>query len=231
MKYLIANWKANKNLQEAELWVNLLDNQLLTDTKLQEKLNSDLVKIIIAPPHPFISDLLYVLTNFRKKYPYFKNVCLAAQDISQYDEGNYTGEDTAKSMQGLVDYTIIGHSERRKFSAETDAVLFKKSEMAQKYNIEQIFVVRNDNDAIPNFAKMIAFEPETSIGTGENQTLDEVINTKKKLNLPADKVFLYGGSVTHDNASIYLRSAVIGGFLIGKASLNLDEFIGIVKSV
>ncbi len=230
MKYFVANWKAYKNLQEAEAWIKIFDDHLIADQKLQEKLNSDKIKIILAPPHPFISDLLYLLKSFKKKYSYFKNVHLAAQDLSQFDEGNYTGEDTAKSLEGLIDYTIIGHSERRKFISETDEILFHKSEMAFKYNIEPIFVIRSENDALPAKIKIIAYEPEDAIGTGDNQETEEIIALKNKLNLGNDKIFLYGGSVNSHNSAVYLKSEAIDGFLIGKASLDPVEFIAIINS-
>lgn len=230
MKYFVANWKAYKNLEEAEMWINTFENKLSANQNLQEKLTSEKIKIIIAPPHPFLSDLKFVLQKFRLKHSYFKNIHLSAQDISQFDEGNYTGEDTAKSLKGLVDFTIIGHSERRKFISETDKMLFQKSEMAAKYKIQPIYVIRDEKDAIPANANIVAFEPETAIGTGDNQTPEEIIKVKRKLNLSPGKIFLYGGSVNSHNSSTYLKSEDIDGFLIGKASLDPVEFVAIANS-
>jgi triosephosphate isomerase len=53
---------------------------------------------------------------------------------------------------------------------------------------------------------------------------------KRKMKLPTDVVFLYGGSVDEKNASAYLATGEIDGFLIGKASLDPKQFIQIAET-
>lgn len=213
MRYFIANWKANKYLNEALQWI---------DKFLTSPLRSDHVKVVLCPPYPLIIPL-------KEKIKHTKNVYLGAQDISSFESGSYTGEVTAKSLLGLVDYVIVGHSERRKYFNENYETLFKKTHLAKKYGIEPIFCLRDAKDQIPDDVKMLAYEPVYSIGTGKNEDLQKTLEVKNKLNLKESMVFLYGGSVNKNNASSYLDSPEIDGFLVGGASLDPTEFFKIIK--
>lgn len=214
MKYFIANWKANKNLRESLEWI---------DKFLTLQLQNDRIKVVICPPFP----LLYPLKEKIKKA---KNIYLGSQDISQFESGSYTGEVTAKSLQGLVDYAIIGHSERRKHFQENEGSLAKKVFLAQRYQIEPIFCIRNENDHIARTVKIVAYEPVAAIGTGKNEELSNILAMKKKLAVAGEIAFLYGGSVNKANANIYLKSSQIDGLLIGGASLDPRHFFEIIKS-
>jgi len=208
MKYFIANWKANKNLAEAIKWL---------DTFLTFPISSDYSKVVICPPHP----LLYPV---KEKIKNAKNIYLGAQDLSSFGEGSYTGEVSAKTLSGMVDYVIIGHSERRKNFNENDELLLKKTHLAKQFRIEPIFCVRDENDKIPQEVQFIAYEPIFAIGSGDNQPVQKVLEVKQKLQLPKQSFFLYGGSANKNNASSYLASPEINGFLVGTASLDPLEF-------
>lgn len=222
MKYFIANWKANKNYYETSVWLDVFLDKVKNDKSLQKSLQNNLLKIIIVPPSPF---LIYLGQRLKE----FKNIYPCVQDLSMFESGSYTGELTAQSLQGLVDYAIIGHSERRSTFNETDALLEDKVKMAQKYHIEPIFCVRDEKDTIPNGVNIIAYEPVYSIGSGNNEDPINVKEQKSRLNLSSKMTFVYGGSVTKDNAQNYLADNVVDGFLIGGASLDPIHFYDIVK--
>ncbi|OGK16071.1 hypothetical protein A2774_01730 [Candidatus Roizmanbacteria bacterium RIFCSPHIGHO2_01_FULL_39_12c] len=214
MYYFIANWKANKNLSEALSWID----DFISNTEDKTE-----AKFIISPPAPFLYPL-------KEKIKGRNNVYLAAQDISRFAGGSYTGEVTAKSIQSLVDFAIIGHSERRNLFQENYDALQKKTELAQKYNIEPIFCLRDEKDQIPATVKIVAYEPVYAIGSGNNEPLEQVIKQKAKIIGDKQLTFLYGGSVNEKNSSTYLKSGQLDGFLVGNASLNPSEFLNIVKS-
>ncbi len=216
MKYFIANWKANKNIQETEDWINSFISKI--DPKNEN------IRIIICPPYPLI-------TVLKNKVQDMTNIRIGSQDISTFEEGSYTGEVTAKTLVGLVDYSIIGHSERRKNFGEIHEVLFKKVELAKKYSIEPIFCIRDESDPIPGGVKFVAYEPVHAIGTGANEPADKTIVMKKKLNLDKNKIFIYGGSVSDKNAHEYLKTTEIDGFLVGKVSLDPERFANLVNLV
>lgn len=214
MYYLIANWKANKSFQEANLWLSYFKKNY------QPSKN---VKVIICPPFP----LIYPLFEKLKK---ISNLFLGAQDLSFYEEGSFTGEVTAKMLVGLINYVIIGHSERRTFFHETEEIIDKKVNLAFKYSIEPILCLRNLNDKINPKVNFIAYEPPFAIGSGKNEDPKKVIEFKKKLNIKKKFTFIYGGSVNEKNINNYLNSE-IDGFLLGTSSLNPEEFINIFNKL
>lgn len=216
MKYVIGNWKANKNINETAKW---LDEFL----KMDFSWIKNQVKIIICPPLPFI----YPLKEKTKDLPYIK---IGSQDLSAFEEGAYTGEVTAKSLAGLCDFAIIGHSERRQHIKETDEILFKKAAMAKKYDIEPVYCIRDEKDKLPGDILFVTYEPVWAIGTGKNATLDDVLSLKQKLHLPPGKKFIYGGSVTGENVNQYLKSDEVDGVLPGGASLDPLQFYKIIAS-
>ncbi|MBI4225824.1 triosephosphate isomerase [Candidatus Roizmanbacteria bacterium] len=213
MRYFIANWKANKNLNEALDWI---------DKFLNLPSRYDRIKMVVCPPFHLIHPLKLKLRDN-------KFISLGTQDVSVFESGNYTGEVTAKSLKGLIDYAIIGHSERRKYFQESDEVLTKKVQLALKYEIQPVYCVRGEKDSIPENIKIVAYEPVYAIGTGQNEDVEKVIEVKKKLNLSEKVSFLYGGSITESNAQDYLVNSYIDGLLIGGSSLDPDEFFKIIK--
>lgn len=181
------------------------------------------VTVIICPPYPFLS----LLKEKTAGLPFVK---IGSQDVSFFYQGAYTGEVGVHSLTSLADYAIIGHSERRAHFSETDQTLFAKVEHAQKNGIEPIYCVRGADDKLPPSVKIIAYEPVSAIGTGQSDSVENILAIKKSLNLPVDHVFIYGGSVTENNAHQYLKNPDISGVLLGGASLDPTRFYNIVMS-
>ncbi len=215
MKYIIGNWKANKKLSDAEAWIK----QFLSYDFSKVKHN---VQIIICPPYPFIPFLKEKTVNS----PFIK---IGSQDVSIYYEGPYTGEVTARSLTGIVDYAIVGHSERRQNFNESDDMLFSKVDHLAMQNIKPIYCIRGKDDAIAPKTNIVAYEPVFAIGTGQSDTIENIVKVKQSLNLSSQTIFIYGGSVTDDNAALYLRNNDIDGVLPGSASLDPKRFYGIVS--
>ncbi len=213
MKYIIGNWKANKNSVEVTHWTDIFKNEY---TPREE------IAFAVCPPSPFISYLQQTLKGL-------KNVFVGAQTLASVEQGSYTGETTAKTLQGIASFAIVGHSERRKHFHESDEDLAQKVLFAKKYGIEPIYCIRDEKDPIPAEVKFIAYEPVAAIGTGQNEPPERVIEMKKKMSLPKNCVFIYGGSVNEKNSASYLATGEIDGFLIGKASLDAHQFLSIIQ--
>ena len=145
-------------------------------------------------------------------------------------KGAYTGEVTAHSLSGLASYSIIGHSERRRFFAEDDKKLALKTKWAKAYGMEVIYCIQNPRDPIPEGVNIIAYEPVSAIGTGHNEDVSNVVAFKKKVALPKNTIFLYGGSVNSSNIASYRSSPEIDGFLIATASQDPVEFFKILQA-
>ncbi len=224
MKYIIANWKSNKTLQESRFWIEsfitAVDNSFVVRTALDQ----DRVRIIIAPPYPFIATIQKMLQGRR-------NIVLAAQNISHFPAGSYTGEVAGRSLTGLVEYAIVGHSERRIHLHETNMQVTDKITYAKENGIEPILCIREKSEYLAQDVQFVAFEKFDAIGTGKNVELSAVLAVRKDLNLKKGTNFLYGASVDRHNAALYLRCPQIDGVLVGTASQDPRDFFSIIMEL
>lgn len=152
------------------------------------------------------------------------------------------------------EYVILGHSERRAGHFETDEIVAKKVRAAITKDIIPIicvgesketrdagkhleFVLNQIVKSVPNdvnFDKLvIAYEPIWSIGTGVVPSAEQIaemanfikrIFAEKFAGSAKEYFMLYGGSVTAQNAAEILKIENVNGLLVGKASLDADEF-------
>src|SRR3989338_6951417 len=189
MKYIVGNWKSNKNLSEATAWLDAF-------TSYELGLFKNTVRVAIAAPFPLIA----LVKDTLRAFPWVK---VASQDISPFGAGSYTGAVSTHNLDHLIDYCIIGHSERRKYFGETDTLIAAKTDIAHSSNIWTIVCVRSAQDIIPPHADFIAYEPVGAIGTGHNEPLENVLAVKKMLSIPSSSYFIYGGSANPGNARQY----------------------------
>ncbi len=124
-KIVAANWKMNLTLQEGK---TLVDGILAGLPAI-----SDAKKVVIATP--FIH-----LTQTASQLQGKNNIHLAAQNCYSEASGAYTGEVSAAMVKDAgASYVILGHSERRQYFNETDAMLAKKIDMALQNWLQIIF--------------------------------------------------------------------------------------------
>lgn len=216
MKYIIANWKNHKSFKDAEVW---MDDFLNNDFKKD-------IQVIICPPYPF----LHLIKSKIDSKNLSEIVKVGAQDLSYFDEGSYTGEVGINSLKGLIDYAIVGHSERRYYQEEITRILTVKVNHCKRNGIEPIFCVRDASDLLVDGVNFVAYEPVNAIGTNHNEELSKVVEMKKFLKLGTKVKYIYGGSVNEENAEMYLKNENIDGLLVGSASLDSDKFYGIVSA-
>ncbi len=180
-KIVAGNWKMNLDYTEGVSTFSEIVNMVK-----DEKNGSQLV-VICAP---------YIHLNSLSKLG-GDAVKIGAQNCHQNESGAFTGEISAKMIKSVgCEYVIIGHSERRQYFAETDALLFEKTSIALKNNLIPIFCIgetldeRNNgsyfdviksqlenglfNFDVENFSKIvIAYEPVWAIGTGLTASSDQ----------------------------------------------------------
>lgn len=124
-KIVAGNWKMNNNLFEGK---QLVEDILHSGIELRDEL-----EVVIAPP--FIS-LEMTASLLKDKKGFF----LAAQNCHQERSGAFTGEVSAAMLKSVgVDYVILGHSERREYFGETDAMLAQKVDAVLAQDMKVIF--------------------------------------------------------------------------------------------
>ena len=227
MKFIVANWKMNGTVAEKDTMF-----KELSKTKTKNK-------IIMCLPFTLLSGENQGITT-------------GAQDVSNHENGAYTGDISATMLKEMgAQYVIVGHSERRLYHNETNEQIKEKATMAIKNGIIPIVCVgetmeeKNAGHTIAVIKKMllesipdsgeyiVAYEPRWAIGSGLTPTTNEIVTAVKavfdSLNTPMP--ILYGGSVTLDNARDIISIPYVDGLLIGGASLKSDTFLPIIKSI
>ncbi|MBQ1408742.1 MAG: triosephosphate isomerase, partial [Bacteroidales bacterium] len=119
------NWKMNKSFEEADELVNDIMTQL-EENELPEN-----TMMIICPPFPYLE-----LCSDYSDDSYFM---VGAQNVNDNDKGAYTGEVSASMLSSMgINYCIVGHSERRAYYGETDAIVARKVDQLLKNEIRPI---------------------------------------------------------------------------------------------
>lgn len=218
MKFIIANFKSHQTVEEAEDWIKQFGSGYLPT---QDK------SVILAPS----------FTNLWR-FKRVNKIFLAAQDVSPFPPGAYTGAVNARQLKALgVDYCLVGHSERRRWFHETHQEIANKVRELLEQQITPVLCLDEPylNQQLaalegPGLTKIIvAYEPVEAIGSGQPQdpATAEQIALKIKGTTPNIPV-LYGGSVTAKNAPRYTSQNSIDGLLVGGVSLKPDEFLKLI---
>lgn len=175
MRNIVAgNWKMNTDRAGAEALVSSV-------VKEAGSIGMD-VQVIIAPPFPFLAKAVEQCAG--------TPIVVAAQDCHQAEKGAYTGEVSAAMLRSIgVGACIVGHSERRQYFGETDALIGEKVAALLAHGITPIFccgerkeeresgahfdvVTEQMKGALVRFSNaelervIIAYEPVWAIGTG-----------------------------------------------------------------
>lgn len=232
MKYIIANFKSNKNRPEHEAWMKVFRLSFPQFAKGKENLS-----VVLCPSAPFLS----LTSDILREDDDNENVHLGSQDISPFPAGAYTGAVGTKNLEDLfVSYAIVGHSERRTYFHETNNDVANKVREARLASITPIVCVSRETissqaNALEDADRahvMVAFEPIDHIGTGIADTLDDILKVRVLVKEAfGDVPFIYGGSVDPHTDKELLTHPDIDGFLIGSACLDAREFIQLIHLV
>ncbi|MFI6485428.1 triose-phosphate isomerase [Nonomuraea sp. NPDC050663] len=181
---MAGNWKMNLNHLEAIKLVQQLA------FGLSDK-DFDKVDVAVLPPFTDLRSVQTLIDGDRYRIVY------GAQDLSQYDAGAYTGEISGAMLARLgCSYVVIGHSERRQYHDEDDALVNAKVHAALRHSLTPILCV---GEGLPvrqagghvaytlsqldgglrkvsaeqAQSMVVAYEPVWAIGTGEVATPDD----------------------------------------------------------
>lgn len=177
-KIAAGNWKMNTNVEEGKtLFSSIADHSIPDD-----------VTVIIGAPSIHLASL----KSLDKK-----RVHIAAQNCHQEQKGAFTGEISAPMLSDLgIPYVILGHSERRQYFHENDALLASKVDAVLEQGLQVIFCcgepleIRKEGSQNSYVSKqleqglfhisasqiksvVIAYEPIWAIGTGETASPEQ----------------------------------------------------------
>ncbi len=178
-KLIAGNWKMNGSLADNELLCKAIG------VGLTEHAASQATAVTVCAPSVYLSQLQGLLAGSK--------ISLGSQDISSHDKGAFTGEISASMLKEFgVRYAIVGHSERRQYHFETDAVVALKAKAALAAGITPIVcvgeslaeresgkteevvkrqlaaVIHENGHCISEI--VVAYEPVWAIGTGKTAT-------------------------------------------------------------
>jgi len=168
--FVAGNWKMNATLAEASALVG----------EMREGLDRiEGVDKVLCPPFIFLAMIAELLRG--------TSIKLGAQNMHFEEKGAYTGEVSPLMLVDLCQFVILGHSERRQYSGETDQIVNRKVRVALKAGLIPILclgerledkeagkteemVTRQVKGALDGIKSLgglvIAYEPVWAIGTG-----------------------------------------------------------------
>lgn len=206
-RLIVGNWKMNLDIHQASLYVH----------ELSEKIPSHKdVEVVLAP-----SNIALQTLSLQVKKSHFG---LAAQNCYWRDDGAFTGEVSATQLRGLVNYVIIGHSERRHIFGETNKDIRAKIQAVLRNGLIPILCVgetadeRANNETehvlndqvsagLANITSdevgkiVIAYEPVWAIGTGQNALPDDLKSAENTIRHQID--YLYGSKTVTNVKLLY----------------------------
>jgi triosephosphate isomerase len=244
-KLIAGNWKMNGGLVANEVLLGALVAGLGADGLAAR------ADVAVCVPAPYLAQVAARVGA--------SGIAVGAQDVSAHAQGAFTGEVSAAMLRDFgVRYALVGHSERRQYHGETDAVVADKAKAALSAGITPIVcvgetlaqreagqtdeVVRRQLAAVIHVNGhciseiVVAYEPVWAIGTGKTATPEQAQQVHAVLRAqlraatsqPARIRILYGGSMNAANAADLLAQPDIDGGLIGGASLKAPDFLTII---
>ncbi len=183
---MAGNWKMNLNHQEA---VHLVQKLALTLT--DKKHDYGKVEVVVVPPFTDLRSVQTLVDGDRLQLRY------GAQDVSVHDDGAYTGEISSRMLAKLgCSYVVVGHSERREYHGEDDALVNAKAHKSLAAGMTPIVCVGEGleirqagthvehtlaqvDGSLAGFTAeqvaglVVAYEPVWAIGTGEVATPED----------------------------------------------------------
>jgi triosephosphate isomerase len=199
------NWKMNKNLQEGIELAKAVNEKVTVNESL----------VIMCTPFIHLSEVSKVITK--------KNVGLGAQNCADKESGAYTGEVSVDMIKSTgAAFVILGHSERRAYYGETNALLAEKTKLVLAKGLTPIFCIgevleereagkhfdvvkKQLNESLfglsaDDFGKIvIAYEPVWAIGTGKTATSEQAQEIHKVIR---EHIASKYGKTVADNTSI-----------------------------
>jgi triosephosphate isomerase len=234
---IAGNWKMHMTCAEARAFAQDF-MPLVANTPTERT-------VVLAPPFTAIAAMEQALSGSR--------VQLSSQNVHWEGKGAFTGEISPAMLQEFgVTYTIVGHSEPRKYFSESEEQINHRARASQAAGLIPILCVGESDsqreagetervirrqveqgmDGIDPSKLVVAYEPIWAIGTGKTCASDEANRVcgliRNWVGYP-DLTIQYGGSVKPGNIDELMAQSDIDGVLVGGASLDPVGFARIAN--
>ena len=210
--YIVGNWKMNLTVGESSIYLQKLLKRIKPAKGLE---------IVISPSVISLQSLSIQLGRAKSK------IKLCAQNFYHRDYGAYTGEVSVTQLRGLVDYAIVGHSERRYIFGETNKDLRQKIAAAIRNGItpilcigeteternfgetadvikDELFGALSDIDAEDVKKVIIAYEPVWAISGSKDARIAAPDDVAESIKLIRDELKeIYGKEISEETPILY----------------------------
>jgi triosephosphate isomerase len=242
-KYVLSSWKMYPTVAEAQALFEAIQAGLQQRASSGERLPT----VIICPPFVSLVPLRAIADH--------RLVRLGAQTSHWEDEGSFTGDISPRMLEGLVDYVLVGHSERRAAGESDEQVALKVAAVARRGMVPILLVgeddktgdgIRRTEDRLRRGLSeidvtaeefLVVYEPVWAIGADERAPADHIRRSVEHLKGVLDELgvhqprVLYGGTVNEENVDELAHLDVLDGVGAGRASLDAERFLGIIDRV
>ncbi len=224
-EYIIGNWKCHKTTAEGKRWVE----HFAALYQPQEKRT-----VIIAPTLASLEGIAGFAADCG-----VQGLAFAAQDVSAYPRGNYTGAVAADLIKAVTQYVIVGHAERRcYFHEDTQDILNKVSEAVDAGLIPLVCFedVAQFTPLVAPLADvdgtlLLAYTPHDPVVARTAESVERVAEMAARVHRSVGQAtLLYGGAITRENCGDYLAIDGISGIFVGAASLDAADFAAICNN-
>jgi triosephosphate isomerase len=241
--YVIANWKMYLGPAEAIALFARVQHRLRQETETAFEWPT----VIVCPPVVSLMAIRDIADGRR--------VRLGAQNCHWESRGPYTGEISAAMLAGLVDYVLVGHSERRRAGETDEQIAGKVAAVAANAMTPILFVGEDEPSSAAaeraqerlkrGFADLdiscqpalVVYEPTWAIGADAPAAADHVREVVTRLkewltdNGAQRPAIIYGGTVTADNVERFTEIDVLDGVGATRATLDEHGLMTIVRQV
>jgi triosephosphate isomerase (TIM) len=221
-KMVLANWKANLSPERMKQWCDAFA------AVYQPHIDCEVILAV-----PFLG-----LECIAERTQHLAGVTLAAQGVSAYPQGRYTGAIPAAWLRGLVRYTLLGHRERRRYFHETAQDVARQVYESLAEDLQPIVCIDRDlltaqtaAVAAEELGRLIwAYTPDTPATLEMSRNTADILAMLPQIARKTDnRPVLYGGGVTVDNASDLWRLPGLSGIMLGQGCLDAVAFASLVN--
>ncbi|WP_457573251.1 triose-phosphate isomerase [Desulfolithobacter sp.] len=223
-KIVVANWKAALSPEKAKLWLDAFRQQYRPVVGIE---------VVLAVPS------LYLCQVYREVGA-LDGVAVAAQHVSPYPPGAYTGALPAVWLAGMAGYTLSGHREARKYFHETLQEVAGQVREAVSAGLVPILCMERalasaqiaaiDSGDLERV--VLSYTPSDAVQLEVAHTVEEVRDAAAFFSaLSGGRPVLYGGGVNRANIEGLMGEHELAGVMVGRSCLEVAEFLDLLEAL